>query len=387
MKNIVKNIMTATLASTMSAAAVTAFADDYEPGFTVTPGVGYYFFDSDSNIDDDTLFSLALGYQFDNPWAVELVYLNADSESDNSLIGDIDVEQYRLDGLYHFSRSGKWQPYLAGGIGDIDYEATRFSVDDNDTIFNFGGGAKYQLSKVASLRPDLRLIHGIEESTFDVAFTLGLSFLLGATESSAPVKKSKPVEPAVVAGPADADNDGVIDSRDQCPNTPNGVRVDSNGCPLDSDKDGVADYKDSCPDSALNAKVDSRGCYIELTEDKEVQLNVRFANNSAEVPQSAYPEIESVAKFMREYAGTSVVIEGHTDDRGAAAYNQQLSERRAKAVADVLIQEFRVSGNSVSSVGYGEEKPVVSNDTAENRATNRRVVAVVKATVKTRAEK
>ncbi len=387
MKNIVKNIMTATLASTMSAAAVTALADDYKPGFTVTPGVGYYFFDSDSNIDDDTLFSLALGYQFDNPWAVELVYLNADSESDNSLIGDIDVEQYRLDGLYHFSRSGKWQPYLAGGIGDIDYEATRFSVDDNDTIFNFGGGAKYQLSKVASLRPDLRLIHGIEESTFDVAFTLGLSFLFGATESSSSVKKSTPVEPVVAAGPADSDNDGVIDSRDQCSNTPNGVRVDSNGCPLDSDKDGVADYKDSCPDSALNAKVDSRGCYIELTEDKEVQLNVRFANNSAEVPQSAYSEIESVAKFMREYAGTSVVIEGHTDNRGAAAYNQQLSERRAKAVADVLIQEFRLSGNRVSSVGYGEEKPVVSNDTAENRATNRRVVAVVKATVKTRAEK
>ncbi len=387
-KNIItKSIVTAAMASTLTFCAANVLADDYKSGFTFTPGLGYYLFDSDSDIDDDTLYSIAAGYQFNNPWAIELLYLNADSESDNPFIGDIDVDQFRLDGLYHFSRSGNWQPYLAGGIGDIEYDATDFNVDDNDTILNFGGGFKYHLSDVASLRPDVRLIHGIEESSLDVAFTLGLSFLLGATNTpSASVKKPDPIEP-VIAGPADADNDGVIDSRDQCSNTPSGVRVDSTGCPLDSDQDGVADYKDACPDSALSAKVDARGCYIELSEDREVELNVRFANNSAEVPQTEYSEIESVAEFMRDYAGTRVVIEGHTDDRGAATYNQQLSERRAKAVAEVLVQKFNVSADRVSSIGYGEEKPIVSNDTADNRALNRRVVAVVKATVKTRAEK
>jgi OOP family OmpA-OmpF porin len=385
-KFIAKSFVAAAMASTLTFGAASVLAEDYKSGFTFTPGLGYYLFDGDSNIDDDSLFSLAVGYQFNNPWAVELLYLNADSESDNPFIGDVDVDQFRLDGLYHFSRSGDWQPYLAGGIGDIDYEASRVNFDDNDTILNFGGGIKYHLSDVASLRPDVRLIHGLEESTMDVAFTLGLSFLLGGGSSSSPsVKKPEPVP--VVEAPADVDNDGVIDSLDQCANTPSGVRVDSTGCALDSDKDGVADYKDSCPDSALNAKVDARGCYIELTEDREVQLSVRFANNSAEVPVSEYPEIKSVADFMTEYAGTRVVIEGHTDDRGAASYNQQLSERRAKAVADVLVEEFKVSADRVSSVGYGEERPIVSNDTADNRALNRRVVAVVKATVKTRAEK
>ncbi|GAB2189164.1 OmpA family protein [Sessilibacter sp. MAH1] len=387
-KHFLANSIKAAIASTVFATAA-VYADDYNEGLTFTPGLGYYFFDSSNELEDDSLYSISVGYQFNNPWAIEFVYLNADTESDIPFIGDVDVDQFRLDGLYHFARNGNWQPYLAGGIGDIDFDATRFNVSEDDTTLNFGGGVKYYLTDAIALRPDVRVIHGIDENFQDVAFTLGLNFLLGGSSSSSKVAKPAPVqpEPQEAAAPADSDNDGVIDTRDQCPNTPAGVRVDSIGCALDSDNDGVADYKDACPDTEASAKVDARGCYIELTEDKTVDLSVRFANNSAVVEPEFYSEIETVAKFMREYATSDVVIEGHTDDRGSAAYNQQLSERRAKAVAEVLVSQFNINANRVSAVGYGEARPIAPNDDANNRALNRRVVAVVKASVTTRVKK
>ena len=89
---------------------------------------------------------------------------------------------------------------------------------------------------------------------------------------------------------------------------------------------------------------------------------------------------------MREYPQTSVVIEGHTDDRGQASYNQQLSEKRARNVAATLVNRFGVATDRVTSVGYGEARPTASNASAEGRAANRRVVAVISATVQKRAE-
>jgi len=71
------------------------------------------------------------------------------------------------------------------------------------------------------------------------------------------------------------------------------------------------------------------------------------------------------------------VIEGHTDSRGSDAYNQPLSERRANAVRDELVNEYDIDASRVSTVGYGESRPVATNDTDEGRAQNRRIEAVL----------
>ncbi len=68
-------------------------------------------------------------------------------------------------------------------------------------------------------------------------------------------------------GDRDKDNDGVPDSRDECPGTPSGVKVDANGCPLDSDNDGVPDYKDKCPNTPKGVQVDSEGCPLDSDGD------------------------------------------------------------------------------------------------------------------------
>lgn len=82
---------------------------------------------------------------------------------------------------------------------------------------------------------------------------------------------------------------------------------------------------------------------------------------------------------MKQYPQTNTTVEGHTDSVGTDAYNQKLSERRANAVRDVLVNEYGVQGSRVDSVGYGESRPVADNATESGRAINRRVEAEVEA--------
>jgi outer membrane protein OmpA-like peptidoglycan-associated protein len=117
----------------------------------------------------------------------------------------------------------------------------------------------------------------------------------------------------------------------------------------------------------------------EPAEAVRVELDVKFDFDKAQVKQESYGDIKALADFMKQYPSTSTVVEGHTDSVGSDTYNQGLSERRAKAVRDVLVNQYGVEGNRVNAVGYGESRPVADNATAEGRAINRRVEAEVEA--------
>jgi OOP family OmpA-OmpF porin len=84
---------------------------------------------------------------------------------------------------------------------------------------------------------------------------------------------------------------------------------------------------------------------------------------------------------MKQFPQTTTVVEGHTDAVGTEAYNQSLSERRAMAVREVLVNEFGIQPGRVDAIGFGEARPVADNDSEEGRAINRRVEAVVEARV------
>ena len=167
---------------------------------------------------------------------------------------------------------------------------------------------------------------------------------------------------------ADSDGDGVPDSSDRCPGTPSNARVDASGCPLDSDGDGVADYLDRCPDTSSGSTVDAQGC-----PEKIVVRDLNFASNSAELNAEARTILNAVAAGIKgNPAVKQVTVTGHSDSQGAAAYNKDLSERRAKAVADYL-REQGLSELEITSAGMGEESPIATNATPEGRAENRRV--------------
>ena len=173
--------------------------------------------------------------------------------------------------------------------------------------------------------------------------------------------------------PKDSDNDGVADSIDECPTTPAGVAVDSKGCALDSDNDGVADYKDQCPNSAAGAVVNELGCASPL-----VLEGVTFHTNSAELTEEAKAILSPIAMAHHTHHGdVDLLISGHTDSQGSAAYNQSLSQKRAEAVVAFMV-EHGCNAAKLTAAGHGESQAIADNGTKEGRAKNRRVELTVK---------
>ncbi|MFC1798232.1 OmpA family protein [Thermodesulfobacteriota bacterium] len=166
--------------------------------------------------------------------------------------------------------------------------------------------------------------------------------------------------------PKDSDKDGVYDYIDKCPGTPKGTPVDKSGCPLplDSDKDGVYDQADKCPNTPAGATVNALGCW-EL-------VGLNFDTARADIKPMYFPLLNDVVAIMKKNSALKVEIEGHTDSKGRASYNQKLSERRATAVMEYLLKTG-IDASRVKAIGYGLARPIATNDTEEGRRRNRRV--------------
>lgn len=100
--------------------------------------------------------------------------------------------------------------------------------------------------------------------------------------------------------------------------------------------------------------------------------NIYFDSGSANLKPESYPVIDSVAILLRDNPSARIQIAGHTDSDGSTASNQGLSERRAQSVHQYLVSKG-IAGNRMTSIGYGEDRPVVANDSAANKARNRRI--------------
>jgi OmpA-OmpF porin, OOP family len=182
--------------------------------------------------------------------------------------------------------------------------------------------------------------------------------------------------------PSDADGDGVYDGLDQCANTVTGCTVDAKGCAADADGDGVCDGLDKCPGTAAGLKVDADGCPIEVIE-RETELldtgmirlqNVNFETAKATLLPESYPTLDVVGAVLARWPDLRIEVGGHTDSRGSVAYNQTLSEARAKSVLEYLTGKFPdLKPEQFGVKGYGEGSPLVPNSSPLNMAKNRRV--------------
>ena len=172
----------------------------------------------------------------------------------------------------------------------------------------------------------------------------------------------------------DNDNDTVLDIVDACPLDP-GTPA-NNGCPVtDRDGDGVTDDVDQCPDVPGKPP---KGCprrVLVVKTDKaiEIKKQIRFETGKARIRgRVSFEILDQVASVLKSNPDIKVVIEGHTDSRGSAAYNLRLSDARANAVRDALI-ERGIDPSRLEAIGYGESRPIASNKTRRGRAANRRV--------------
>jgi len=108
-------------------------------------------------------------------------------------------------------------------------------------------------------------------------------------------------------------------------------------------------------------------------EGRFTARGVEFDTGSDRLRASSQTVLDEIGAMLVEHRGLELVIEGHTDAEGSAAGNQTLSEARAAAVKAYLVENFDVAAARLESVGYGETRPIASNDTAEGRQENRRV--------------
>lgn len=181
-------------------------------------------------------------------------------------------------------------------------------------------------------------------------------------------------------GCPDTDGDGLPDDEDKCP-TVRGPR-NNKGCPYaehDSDGDGLKDSEDKCP--LTPGPISNQGC-PELKEEEKQKIKAAFDNLLFEsgkdiIKESSYPSLNGLANVMSAHEELKLSLEGHTDNVGDDDANMQLSKDRSASVKRYLIQAG-IKGSRITTEGYGETRPVDSNDTPDGRKHNRRVEMNIK---------
>jgi OOP family OmpA-OmpF porin len=178
----------------------------------------------------------------------------------------------------------------------------------------------------------------------------------------------------------DNDGDGIPDVLDKCPNEPedkDGFQ-DEDGCPdPDNDGDGIPDVRDKCPNEpeTFNNYQDEDGCPDEVPAEVKkftgVIEGINFKTGSSEILAGSYVLLDRAVKVLQDYPDVNLEISGHTDSRGKADYNRDLSQRRADSVKTYFVQRG-IASTRLQSIGYGPTRPIADNKTSSGRATNRR---------------
>lgn len=288
------------------------------------------------------------------------------------------------------------------GLGYLRQEDRIIADFDPDYVYSFNSSLKvlYSLTDRISLQGTIStFVNGRQRYTFDgnefnqdgrpsdpeIPFihatgtwwtgTLGLNFYLGKAEKHAdwflrPDKYATKDELNQAVGEIkdmlkDSDGDGIPDYLDKEPSTPAGARVDTFGMTLDSDGDGIPDHLDKCPFQPGPST--TNGCPAAVERISEVDylrkaiddgyVNLYFAFDSAKPLAYSVSAAQYVSNFLKRNPGYSLEIKGYADELGPEDYNIKLSERRAKAVYDMLISSG-IEASRLSFKGYGEDTSV-----------------------------
>lgn len=337
------------LFSLAAAAALVVGAAEL-PDYEISPKVGGIWHEGDTQLEQSLYYGVGVGMKVRDDIMMTLSYLhsNADYEDDQ---GDTDIGALFLNPEYYFNWDEKIKPYLTTGIG---YQWVDENLYDNDDrlFFNYGAGLKYMAGNF-DIGIEAKHLTSFSDGTNALWYGAMLSFPFHTTKEQPkpePVKEEvqtpperpavSPTPPAVPKLPADSDKDGVIDAKDQCPKTPEGFQVNDKGCEV------------------------------------KFKFIVFFDTNKYDLKHESWESITKFTSYLRANPTAKAEIQGHTDSRASDAYNQTLSQNRAKAVYNALKAQG-IEASRLSYKGYGETMPEVPNDSDENMALNRRVEAKI----------
>jgi OOP family OmpA-OmpF porin len=307
---------------------------------------------SRSTRNNDVWFSVGFGRFLGNNFSLDLEYdeFSGTYTEYANIVPGATFDQWGLKNIglmgRYYITDRKFRPYLAAGVGYQDHR--NVGSEDSALTVTVGLGLRAQFSKFLSGRAQLlyrRDNDGASTSHTkynDWIYSVGLNFDFGGRTPPPPPPAEPPPPPPPPPNP-DLDGDGVLNEHDKCPNTRPGAVVDLDGCEVEA--------------------------VIELE-------GVNFDFDKATLRPEAKAVLNEAAALLDKHERVVVEIAGHTDSMGSEEYNQGLSERRANAVRDYLAGKG-VKASRLTSKGYGESRPVASNDTDEGRAENRRVEMVV----------
>jgi OOP family OmpA-OmpF porin len=396
----------------MLAAASIASAANREGQFSISPVIGGYTYDSPQGIgwDSNPVFGFRTGYNITKHIGVEAlfdyVYSNRTSYPNHSA-----VNMYRYGGelLYNFFPDNNFVPYLAAGVGGVNFSGTPADKKAH-TAFDAGVGAKYFLNDSFALRGDLRVIGYDRYSRFNgnLEYTLGAYIPFGgakpvakAVEPPPPAPKAIPAAPtALLTVTPDSVTKGqtaALNWKSQnatgCdiqpgigPVPPQGARTiaptDSTNYTLECTGAGgtatsTASVTVVVPPPApapVVQKPKPTPAAVKFC-NKPAILEIHFDSDKSDIKPQYHAELKTVGDFLKEFPNSKGEISGHTDSTASVAHNQKLSERRAESVARYIEKNFGIAAGRITTKGYGESKPIASNKTKEGRAKNRRIEA------------
>lgn len=314
---------------------------------------GGYVFTGDYPIEPKNAFfgGIRLGYWLTDSFSAEVSGQRAFSE-DITGGRSLDLDAYRLNLLWNFAPQKRFRPFVTVGAGlegfDFPVVGQEYSVG-----YNGGLGLRSFITDRAGLRLEGRFIYlnadylPRGDYVYNIEAQLGFFYLFGKgkkKEAPAPVVAPAPApapEPAPVDG--DSDGDGVLDSKDKCENTAKDVKVDETGCP---------------PEVVKKARGALKG--------------VNFLFGKAELTDASKKILDEVAVALKEVTDGKIEVQGHTDNIGGADINLKMSQARAQAVADYLMEKD-VDEKRLTWKGYGDSSPIADNKTSAGRSQNRRV--------------
>jgi len=312
--------------------------DVVDDRFYVSPFATFVQPGGDRNMNSGWGGGLGVGKMLDEHFNVELkgFYQNLSGDNGN---GNADYEGGLAEVQYYIMRD-TFSPYTVLGLGGMN---TRLNgTNAASFIGEAGAGFTYEVSDNFLIRSDVRYRYNqnfnanqaLQAGTneyHDMVVNLGFVIPLGP----------KPVAPvAVVEPPAPV----------------------ADCSTMDDDNDGVNNCDDLCPTSLAGVKVSIKGCWI---------VDVKFANDSAVIPAEYFGNLDNTAAAIKAHPELVIEIQGHTSKTGGFQHNMKLSERRALAVKQYLVDG--TDSPNLTTRGYGWTRPIDTNDTEEGRANNRRV--------------
>ena len=294
---------------------------------------------------------------------VDLEYVSVKNEYAKSLL------KGSVNAVYEYENRTYTIPYALVGLGYEYVGGATKDVFESHPFVQGGVGVRVDLEHGYKARIEGKLLQVLANSKEgnEAVLTAGVSMPLSyqASHQKQPkvvIKRVKVfTQPKIIYQPAPPKTKIVYVKDGECP-----IKIDR----PDFDRDGVEDRFDQCPSTPCNFSVDSYGCPIKTT------LRINFRTNSARIEGYSINKIERFANFLLKNRGSFVKIIGHTDSKGSAKHNLELSLSRANSVKRALIARG-VSQSRLTTDGQGESQPIAPNTTEEGRAMNRRIEAIL----------